>query len=77
MVHGIKILECKNGHILPISFDSNECGCHHKGKPCIMVTCSECLEECMKNEKGIKDCQIIIPLDEDGMKEINKLLKKR
>lgn len=82
MVHGITFLKCKNGHILPISFDSNECGCHHKGKPCIVVTCSGCLEEYMKNRKGTtaKDYDIkslVIPLDGDGMNVINKLLKKK
>ena len=79
MVHAIRFLKCKNGHILPISFDSNECGCHHKGKPCIILTCKECFEKELKqklekNISGIDIQQIVIPLDEDGMEEINKLL---
>lgn len=81
MVHAIRMLKCKNGHSLPISFDSNECGCHHNGKPCIMITCRQCFEEMMKDSPGefipekFDFDEIIIPLDEDGMEEINKLLK--
>jgi len=75
MVHGIQFLKCKNGHILPISFDSNECGCHHKGKPCIKVSCPECLKQVMgKPIDEIEFNDITIPLDENGMKEVNKLL---
>ena len=81
MVHAITSLECSKGHTLPISFDSNKCGCHHDGKPCIIVTCRECLEEWIKiREKSMKEKyeidRITIPLDEDGMKEINKLKEK-
>lgn len=75
MVHAIRMLKCKNGHHLPISFDSNECGCHHNGKPCILINCRKCFEEVLKKGKGDSE-QICIPLDEDGMKELNKLLKE-
>jgi len=76
MVHAIQMLTCKKGHTLPISFDNNNCGCHHEAKPCIMVTCSECLKNVIKNkDMDIEDVQITIPLDEDGMKVINELLK--
>lgn len=81
MVHAIRMLKCKKGHVLPISFDSNECGCHHSGKPCIIINCRECFKENFKKLKESKEVnevvmptQITIPLDEDGMKEINKLL---
>ena len=74
------MLECKNGHTLPINFDSNECGCHHKGKPCIIISCHKCFEESMKEYKKGRDTnkinieRVYIPLDEDGMKELKKLL---
>ena len=80
MVHAIRILECKNGHILPITFDSNECGCHHNGKPCIIITCNECFKESIEKYKDKKEVgkldsyRLYIPLDEDGMKELNKFL---
>ena len=72
MVHAMQILKCKQGHILPISLDSNECGCHHDGKPCISVTCSECLKEWLKDDK-FKMCETVIPLDAEGLKELQRL----
>ena len=60
MVHAIEILKCNKGHYLPISFDSNECGCHHDGKPTLIITCSECLKETFKKFKTIKEA-----LDDD------------
>lgn len=69
MVHAIIFLKCEKGHTLPIGFDNNECGCHSNGKPCIMITCSECLKE-------HKVSKIRIPLDEEGMKIIKSLLNK-
>ena len=82
MVHAIRFLKCKNGHTLPITFDSNECGCHHKGKPYIIINCTDCLKEYTKNITGTtaKDYdlnEIIIPLDADGLKEIEQLRKRK
>ena len=41
MVHAITIFECPkcNGRDFSITYDSNECGCHHDGIPCVMVCC--------------------------------------
>lgn len=75
MVHGITSIECKNGHTLPIHYDDNKCGCHHNGKPCITIVCRECIGIYAEgNIKGEDMCKITIPLDEEGVKEINKLL---
>ena len=72
MVHALVTLKCKNGHSLPIGFDNNECGCHHEGKPCIILHCQECFKKVMEKGEGSGDI-IQIPLDKDGMIEINKL----
>lgn len=80
MVHAIEFLECRRGHVLPISFDSNECGCHHNGKPCIIITCSECLKDwgkAFEKKERYKLDKITIPLDKDGMKELEKLRKRK
>ncbi len=69
MVHVLRMLKCKEGHILPICFDSNECGCHHDGKPCLMINCHECIKE-------DKVSEIVIPLDEDGVKAIKELMEE-
>lgn len=74
MVHMIRQLKCKKGHHLPITFDENKCGCHDDGKPCLIINCKECFEEVLKKGEGDSE-QIYIPLDEDGMKVINKLLR--
>ena len=77
MVHAIRMLKCKKGHILPITYDDNKCGCHHDGKPCIIVSCRECLEEAIKNidsSESLDDYQIYVPLDKESQKEIEKLL---
>ena len=77
MVHAITLLKCDKGHILPIQFDDNKCGCHSDGKPCIIISCSKCLDEWMKlNDEAAKDFKmpkINIPLDDDGVKEVEKL----
>ena len=76
MVHAITILKCKRNHTLPISFDSNECGCHHNGKSCIIITCNECLKEAIDNKYDFDKSNfesITIPLDEEGMKELKRL----
>ena len=81
MAHGIIILKCKNGHHLPISFDSNECGCHHNGDPCIIISCRICLKEAveaeMKGEKHNGSEQIYIPLSKQSLKELNEWKKKK
>ncbi len=78
MVHAIEMLKCNKGHILPITFDSNECGCHHDGKPCIILMCDKCYQESLKNiDDRIPIEDVTIPLDKDGMKEINKLRTRR
>lgn len=76
MVHGIISLKCSKGHTLPIMFDDNKCGCHHDGKPCIIVTCKECLDEILKNrDDDICVEDIVIPLDKEAMEVIEGLLK--
>lgn len=75
MVHAIRMLKCNKGHILPISYDSNECGCHHNGKPCIIITCEECFKEELENKNSGRFEKIQIPLDEEGNKIIRELLK--
>lgn len=85
MVHLIIPIKCSKGHTLPISFDRNECGCHHGGKPCIRITCDECFKEWIEKRKksgnvvdyDIDFCQITIPLDEDGVKVIDELLSTK
>tara|TARA_Y100000310_G_scaffold311676_1_gene358172 strand:- start:492 stop:737 length:246 start_codon:yes stop_codon:yes gene_type:complete len=76
MVHAIKTLKCKKGHHLPIQFDSNECGCHHDGKPCIIFSCRTCFEEALK-EDDTNFNTINIPLDEDSLKELEKFTDYR
>ena len=78
MVHAIQSLKCKNGHYLPISFDSNECGCHHEGKPTIIIICNGCLKESLEedNKKTFSIRDIEFTLDEEGMKVIKELLEK-
>ena len=73
MAHMIEMLKCKNGHILPIQLDSNECGCHHDGKPCIIISCKTCFEESLKDEK-INPEMIYIPLDKEGIEELKRCL---
>ena len=76
MVHAIRTLKCKKGHHLPITFDSNECGCHHEGKPCLIISCKNCFEEGIKKEPPeVNTEQVYLPLDEEAMKEIKKLLE--
>ncbi len=73
MVHAVRMLKCKRGHILPIQFDSNECGCHHDGKPCIIISCRTCFEEALKG-KNINPEMISIPLDEEAVKELRRCI---
>lgn len=81
MVHGIVSLKCEKGHHLPISYDSNECGCHHKGKACIQIACGGCIKEFLKDFSQRKiggevdSFSITIPLDDEGKEIIEKLLK--
>ena len=41
MVHGICRYECPKcgGKDFYIGYDSNDCGCHHEGLPCVQITC--------------------------------------
>ena len=80
MVHAIESLFCPNGHYLPITFDRNNCGCHDDGKPCIIVMCSTCLDEWLREKdeekkKKMKTDMMYIPLDKSGMKIVEQLLK--
>ena len=72
MVHGIRLLSCKNGHSIGIGYDSNECGCHHDGKPCLVINCRTCFEDSLKADK-IDTESIYIPLDEEGVKVVKEL----
>lgn len=74
MAHIIRLLKCKNGHPLGVSYDRNECGCHHNGKPCLVISCKKCFEESFKNNK-IGAETIYIPLDKDGVKVVEELLE--
>ena len=73
MVHGLVSIKCPKGHTLPLSYDSNECGCHSKGKPCIIVFCRECVKK-LNIESNEKLFQLKIPLDEETTKKILELL---
>ena len=79
MVHAINITKCEKGHVLPLFFDDNKCGCHHDGMPCISLFCEHCLKEWQKDEiKGIKRPmpeKITIPLSKEGIEVIKKLIK--
>jgi len=74
MVHAIKLLKCKNNHSIGIGYDSNECGCHHNGKPCLVIHCRTCFEESLKGDK-INTDTIYIPLDDDGVKVVKELME--
>ncbi len=73
MVHGLILLKCKNGHPIGIGYDSNECGCHHNGKPCLIIHCKNCFEDSLKTDK-INTDTIEIPLDEEGAKIVKELI---
>ena len=79
MVHAIQSTQCEKGHHLPISYDDNKCGCHHDGKPCIIMYCRECFKKWVEDDKkGIKydmPKEIVIPLGEEGVEIIEKLIK--
>ena len=72
MVHTIIPIKCKKGHSLPIAFDNNECGCHHNGQPCLIITCQKCLEkgelfnlQIPINKETLKEIKILIQLDKE------------
>ena len=71
MVHAIKMVKCKNGHSnFSLSLDTNECGCHHNGDPCLIISCRDCLMESIKkNIEMPKD--IKIPINNHILKELN------
>ena len=71
----IEVLKCKKGHTdLSITYDSNECGCHHEGKPCLMISCRTCFEESLKNDDiDINIGKVYISLNNDNIKELKKL----
>ena len=79
MVHAITMLKCGNGHSnFSISFDSNECGCHHNGDPCLIISCRDCFEEAFKNNTEMpKD--ISIPMGKETMEELKvfRILNER
>ena len=77
MVHAIQPIKCPEGHTLPISFDNNECGCHHDGKPCLIVICKECLRNSIEEiDRETKDklFRLVIPIDKKTLKEIKGLM---
>ncbi len=80
MVHAIQIVKCNKGHNLSITFDENQCGCHHEGKSCITLSCNECFAESFKTNqsdltKVEKEVEIVIPLDDEGTEAIKTLLE--
>ncbi len=74
MVHAIRILKCQKGHILPITYDENNCGCHHDGKPCIMINCTECTKLILKGEDAPNE--ITIPVNKEDIENILTDVKK-
>lgn len=69
MVHAIISLKCEKGHSKwSIAYDSNECGCHHNGMPCLQLTCQICLEEYIKNNDASTIKDIDIPLQEETVR---------
>lgn len=76
MVHAIRTLKCKNGHSnFSLSFDSNECGCHHNGDPCLIISCRDCFIEALKNDTPSYEGDVKIPIGKDTMEEFKELLK--
>ena len=64
------MIKCKNGHSnFSLSLDTNECGCHHNGEPCIILTCRDCLEEAFKNNTEIPE-DIQIPITKEILEEL-------
>ena len=72
MVHAIIILKCKNGHSnFLMSLDKNECGCHHNGDPCIIISCRDCVTKSFKNNTEMpKD--LSIPMGKHTMEELEE-----
>lgn len=75
MVHMIRMLKCKKGHKLNIDFDSNECGCHHNGDPCLILSCNTCLmEEIEKKDEERKDfVKVSVPISKETLEELKAL----
>lgn len=77
MAHMIEIIKCKKGHTdLNITFDSNECGCHHNGDPCLIISCRTCFVEALKNDGEMPE-KIYIPLGKKTMKELKEFSQER
>ena len=77
MVHAIQMLKCENGHSnFSISFDSNHCGCHHNGDPCLIISCRDCFKEEMEiGRTWNKD--IKIPMGNHTMEELREFSNVR
>lgn len=74
MAHMLIPIKCKKGHSdLSITLDNNECGCHHEGKPCLIISCHTCFEEALKNNTPINLGKIYISLNPENIKELEKL----
>ncbi len=72
MGHIIQMVSCKKGHSnFSISFDSNECGCHHNGDPCLIINCRDCVRESIENDVEMPE-KIEIPINQHTIKELNK-----
>ena len=72
MGHMLRQLKCNKGHALSlISYDRNECGCHHEGKPCLVLSCKKCFEESLKTNETYT-YTTYIPLDEDRVEVVEE-----
>ena len=72
MAHIIRIITCKKGHTdLSLTLDSNECGCHHNGDPCLIISCNICFIEALKNNTPSYEGKIYIPINNHILKELN------
>ena len=76
MPYAITSLKCKKGHTLPIYLDGNKYGCHHGGKPIIVITCRDCLEEWKKDNYERLD-KIEITLERDEFERLKREVFKK
>ena len=69
MVHAITTFNCKNGHSSDwgITYDSNECGCHDDGQPCLIIICRKCVYECTKIGSYKKLDKVYIPISIESL----------
>ena len=75
MVHAIIMLSCKKGHSdWVISFDSNHCGCHNNGDPCLIINCRTCIKESIENDTEMPK-GTYIPINQHTIEELNPKIR--